>query len=219
MATNPPREPPKSVATLSPHDFCYIVDMDVRGAGQRDRLEFQLMPENIGESKSANYDQIPIIGRSLPFLGYAHSGSRTCSLQISFHALGGDVYTPVWVLSQVRFLEALAYPDYITGITYPPHRVMLVLGEAIGMVCVATNVSTNWVGPWAISEDNAAYAHHADVSVDFIEWGENEDVYGHPHGWADAVATGSNSTNNTMGITRDGGDGMIQLPIWVPSTA
>lgn len=208
----------KAVTTLSPHDFCYIIDLDCPTDNNvQNRVEFQLMPESIGESKSANYDQIPILGRSLPYLGYAHSGARMCSLQMSFHALGSD-WTPVWVLAQVRFLESLAYPDYVAGITYPPHRVMLIIGEAIGMTCVVTNVTTNWTGPWAITDASEAYSHHADVSVDFMEWGENEDTYGHPHGWTDAVSLGGNSVNNTMGITRQGGDGLIQLPIWMPST-
>ena len=192
---------------LSSEAFCYLIDLETS-----DRVSFQLMPESFGESKSANYDQIPILGRSLPYLGYANSSSRATSLTMQFHALG-DPYTPQWVVQQVRFLESLVYPDYEGGFAYPPHRVMLVMGEAMGMVCVATNVTTGWLGhPWKVS-GTEAYPFGVDVTIDLLEWGMNEDEYGHPHDVDQARAgTSSNSENNSMGIVRGGGTGVITLP-------
>ena len=192
---------------LSPEAYCYLIDMETG-----DRVSFQLMPESFGESKSANYDQIPILGRSLPYLGYGNSSSRATSVAMQFHALGGK-YTPQWVLSRVRFLESLVYPDYEGGFAYPPHRAMLVMGEAIGMVCVATNVSTNWLGhPWYV-DSGEALPFGVEVTVDLLEWGMNEDPFGHPHDVDQARASGeSNSENNSMGIVRGGGSGVITLP-------
>jgi len=197
----------RPVTVMSPEPYCYIIDLETG-----DKCEFQLMPDVFGESKSANWDQIPIIGRSLPYLGYAHSGPRTASFTLLFHAIGGK-WTPVWVMEHVRFLKSLVYPDYQNGFTFPPHRAMLIVGEAIGMVCVAANVTTNWMGPWTFSDSGEAYPFRAEVTIDLIEWGANGDEFGHPHGVFDARTEGmSNSLNNSLGMMRAGGGGPVSLP-------
>jgi len=175
---------------LAPDSFCFIQDLDSGGAS--DRLEFQLMPESIGESKSAIYNEIPILGRSLPLLGYAGSTSRQISLSISFAALyapgSGGYYDIFWVQKQVRWLESKVYPEYRSGFTFPPHRLLVIMGQAVRMQAIMIACNTTWLGPWAIDHNEGqAYSHRATVDCQFQEFGMNDDSLGHPHDTTDAL--------------------------------
>jgi hypothetical protein len=168
---------------LSPEGYCVTVDID---AGGPDWLEFQLMPDTISENKTANYDPIAIIGRSLPILGYANSSSRSINLELEFAALNrSGKYSPTWVKDQVRWLESKVYPEYESGWVYPPHRMQLIVGQALGMLCVMTSCTTTWSKPWTTSIVEP-FAYRASVACSFQECGQNNDSFGHPHGWADA---------------------------------
>ena len=161
---------------VSPEAYCLILDID-----HGDRLEFQLMPDIISENKSAFYNETPIIGRSLPLLGYSSSSARTMGLSLNFVALTSEgKYSPKWVREQVRWLEAKVYPIYEDGFVYPPPRLLVVVGKALGLQCVMTSVNTTWMGPWAISDAEAS-PFRAQVDCQFQEYGMNEDDIGHPH--------------------------------------
>jgi hypothetical protein len=180
----------KAVATyLSSEAFCFLLDIDSEAG---DRVSFQLMPEVISESKSANYAEIPIVGRSLPQLGYANSSSRVTNLSLQFVALQREgKYTAEWVEQQVRWLEAKVYPRYIDDWTFPPPRLLLVVGEAMGMQCVMTSCSTSWMGPWDATTGRQARPFRAQVDIGLQELGKNDNEHGHPFGH-DAAVSGKN---------------------------
>jgi len=194
---------------LSPEAYCFIIDID---EGPASKLEFQLMPENISESKTAFYNEIPIIGRSLPHLGYSGSSSRQISLNLNFAALyypGTGYYDVHWVEKQVRWLESKVYPVYRGNFTFPPHRLLIILGQAVRMQAVMTSCSTSWQGPWAVNTegDGKAYSHRATIDCAFQEYGENDAASGHPHDHYDAIE-GRNQADSASGQ----GD-YVEIPI------
>lgn len=183
---------------LTPESYCFILDLD-DPTGEHSTLNFQLMPEVISESKSAQYNEIPIIGRSLPHLGYSASTSRVIGLSLTFAATHKEgKYSPLWVKDQVRWLESQVYPDYDDGFSYPPHRLLVVIGEAVGMQCVMTSVSTSWMGPWAF-DDSIARAFRAQVDCQFQEFGVNDGESQHPHDHGEALASTNQMTYRAQG--------------------
>lgn len=173
--------------TLSPEAYCFIIDLD---SEDQERLEFQLMPETFVDSKAAVYNEVAIIGRSIPYLGYSHSTSRNIGLSIQFVALTGGTakYSPTWVRKQVSWLEAKIYPTYKDGFVYPPHRLQLFLAESVGMQVVMTSCSVTWMGPWAIEGDSGSafgvQAFRAQADCQFQEYGANDGI--RPFGTDDA---------------------------------
>lgn len=169
---------------LSPEAFCFIIDM-----ATDDRLEFQLMPDAISETKTAIYNEVPILGRSLPLLGYSSSTSRQMGLALNFVALNslksGGKYTVAWVKDQVRWLESKVYPEYVDGFVFPPPLLLLVIGGVIGTTVVMNSCTTTWMGPWDVST-GAAMPFRASVEVQFQEWGLNDGPTNHPHDHTDA---------------------------------
>jgi len=190
---------------LSPEAYCFILDIDESTVN---KLEFQLMPDNLSESKAAIYNEIPIIGRSLPFLGYSGSTSRQIALSISFAALndyGGGKHTVAWVQKQVRWLESKVYPVYRGNFTFPPHRLLVILGQAIRLQAVMVACNTTWLGPWDVngaSDDDAgkAYPFRATVDCQFQEYGMNLSASGHPHDHYDAIEGRNQADAETDGV-------------------
>jgi len=169
----------------SPEAFCFIID-----TLRDDRLEFQLMPEAISETKTAHYNEIPILGRSLPLVGYSSSSSRQIGLSLSFVALNsmesGGKYTADWVKKKVRWLESKTYPQYEDGLVFPPPLLLLVVGGVIGLSCIMTNCTTTWMGPWDLKL-SPVMPFRANVEVTFQEVGMNDGAYEHPHDHEDAI--------------------------------
>jgi len=178
----------QAARVLTPEPYCFLIDKDAKDTAN-DRLEFQLMPESVSENKSAMYNEIPIVGRSLPLLGYSSSSSRMVSLSLRFVALneeGNGKYSPRWVEEKVRWLESKVYPRYEGEITYPPPRMDLFIGYALGMQCVMGSYNTTWMGPWAAYEGGVARPFQASVDIQLQEYGQNNEKY--PYGHADALA-------------------------------
>ncbi|RLC67141.1 MAG: hypothetical protein DRH97_05310 [Chloroflexi bacterium] len=195
-------------SVLTPESYCFILDLD-----NQETLSFQLMPEVVSESKSAQYNEIPIIGRSLPHLGYSSSSSRVMGLSLNFVATHGEgKYSPKWVKEQVRWLEAKVYPDYEDGFSYPPHRLLVVVGEAIGLQCVMTSCSTTWMGPWAF-DDTTAKPFRAQMDCQFQEFGMNDGESQHPHDHDEAQA-GTNQMTY-----RAEGQQYVDIPLTTTDTA
>lgn len=166
---------------LSSEQYCYILDPK-----EGVYVPFQLMPEAISENKAAIYNEVPIVGRSLPQLGYASSTSRMIGLNLQFVALEREgKYTTNWVKTQVRWLEAKVYPRYVDGFTFPPPGLRLIVGDVIGLQCVMTSCSTTWLGPWAVTEETAS-PFRAMVDIQLQEYGQNE-VEGYPFGHDEAM--------------------------------
>ena len=193
---------------LTPEAFCFIIDKT-----DDSRLEFQLMPQTITESKSALWNEIPIIGRSLPLVGYSGSTSRSMSISLQFAAMvpnGSDPENPVkyssdWVIKQVRWLESKTYPSYTGDIVRPPPGLVVIIGQALGMQCTLNSVSTTWEGPWAIDGPKAT-AFRAQVDCAFVEYGENMDR-GRPFDRHQAVEGINQEGGGSLG-----GSSYIQIP-------
>lgn len=146
---------------------CQLIDTETNEA-----LTFQMMPDGISDSKSVNWNNIEIIGRSHPVLGFASSGARTISLPLTFFALNGGGIGPHrtedqtsidTVSKNLKFLLSLAYPDYSKGVM-PPHRCVLVLGEQVNMICVVADVNITYRSLW--KDGKPVYA---EASVTLIE--------------------------------------------------
>lgn len=190
---------------LSPEVYCFILNLDADNVA--DRLEFQLMPDGITENKAAMYNEVPIIGRSLPLIGYASSTSRMTALSLRFVALKEEgKYSPQWVEKQVRWLESKVYPHYRDGLTYPPSRLLLIIGRAIGMQCVMTSYNTSWNGPWTVKTGEAS-SFQATVDIQLQEYGQNLSTSGHPFDHDEAIE-GRNQGSASLGT----GEPFIQIP-------
>ena len=119
-------------------------------------LPFQFMPDDIADTKQAQYTDYPIVGRSIPFRAYSGSGARTVTLTLQFFTApieGFPAPTPDIIKLWIDKLRSYTYPDYRQGIL-PPHRVMLRIGFSIAMESIITQYnatpSKTWFGPGPI---------------------------------------------------------------------
>jgi len=95
---------------------CYIVVPVRRGAL---KIELNNLPD-ITDSKSASYNDEPVIGRSFPLKTFSHSENRTISMQLHFFVVKQtDVVTNLFYL---RLLESAVYPreDASSGAPFVP---------------------------------------------------------------------------------------------------
>jgi len=157
----------------------YLKDLDSNKWGESDTLQFGYIPEEISDSKSANYNLIDIPGRSEPIISYMNSSPRELSLHLIFMAgVGQDKHTatgdsssitednPQRVKQKVDWLRSLVYPDYsAAGIVRPPHRVLLSIGNLIKSVCITMSVSAVYKAPW----DENLLPYIAEVDITFNE--------------------------------------------------
>ena len=92
---------------LAPIEECWI-DIPIPGqpAGTG-KIVMNNLPD-LGDSKQAVYNNIPVMGRSFPFYTYSHSGDRVISLQLHFYTLKrGDSERN---LKYLRYIESAVYP-------------------------------------------------------------------------------------------------------------
>jgi len=128
-------------------------------------LQFGYIPEELSDSKSANWNSIEIPGRSEPILGYVNSSSREFSLHLMFLAGVDQMKNPslesgepnsntiedntIAVKHKVDWCRSLVYPDYTNpNLIRPPHRVLFSIGNLIKSVCVVTAVNAIYKAPW-----------------------------------------------------------------------
>lgn len=122
------------------------------------RVAFQTMPDEIPDSKSANWNRISPWGRGEPYRVYSGSDSRTINLELEFFVSTDylDEGTLDFLRSRVNFLRSLVYPeseDANSGIVTHPPVVWLLVGDLLNVRAVVTNCSVRWKGPWrTISE-------------------------------------------------------------------
>lgn len=133
---------------------CYIINLITDS-----RIEFELTPEEVSDSVSAQYDETVPRGRSNPILGYNSSGPRTVSYTIPLH----DDYCKEGILATVNKLQALAYPIYHTGSIQAP-TALIRLGKMVNTTGVCTEVGVTWKKPYR----DGVYLN-ADVSLTFTE--------------------------------------------------
>lgn len=132
---------------------CYIINL-VTGT----RIAFTVIPEDISDSNSAQFDDQSIRGRSTPLKGYSGSGPRSVSYSLDLH----DDYCQGGILKTVNKLKALVYPVY-GGVVTPP-KCYVRLGNMVGMTAVTNSVNISWKPPYR----NGVYVC-ATVSLEFSE--------------------------------------------------
>ena len=96
---------------------CWIF-IPVGGAGGH-LVELFALPD-ISDSKSASYNDEPIIGRAFPLKTYSHSDNRTISMQIHLFVTHPDDVADN--IANLRALESAVYPrvDDATGAPFVP---------------------------------------------------------------------------------------------------
>lgn len=108
-------------------------------------IRFPYMPESFSESKSAEYAQVPVLGRSEPLLGYRGSGPRIFNLNLTFVAHAEpflEVIKPIWLI------RSWVYPDYSDDLPNVPPRVLFVVGKWLSQRCVVLRVDITYHAPW-----------------------------------------------------------------------
>ena len=111
-------------------------------------IDFPVYPEQIEQSRVANYDAMPdIIYQYEPWIVYKNSGPREQSL--SFH-LHRDLWTGNHLDGNanklIKFCEANTFPTYSGSIVNAP-KVRLYFDGSLFISGVITNTLVNWQGP------------------------------------------------------------------------
>ena len=135
----------------------YFRDLDARNTSSAENtLIFDYIPEEISDSKTANYNYVDIPGRSEPIIGYTNSSLREFSIHLMFMAgIGqrshpsGQVDDAFAVKQKVDWLRSLTYPDYSGQYVRPPHKVLFSIGQLIKSVCIIPSVNVVYKGPWS----------------------------------------------------------------------
>lgn len=127
--------------TVEDNDDAFLLDLTTG-----DRVNFKYMPQAFAESKTANYQNTPILGRSEPVLGYAGSSPRIFNIPLTFAATNNP-----WtdVIKPVRTVRSWIYPDYSEPNTPKvPPTLVLQVGAWLSSRCVCTRVDVRYHGPW-----------------------------------------------------------------------
>jgi hypothetical protein len=135
--------------------------IDLTGTGN---TVFEYFPASVSEEKQADYGMVDVIARSEPVIGYAHSGVRTCNLEIMFVAYSN---VQADVVTKVDFVRSFVYPDYATGGPLPPHIAYLALGDILQMRCVCQSFKVDYDAPYTATP--AALPMIARVSTTWYE--------------------------------------------------
>lgn len=116
---------------------CYITNTLTGGT-----IEFDVEPEEITDTTTANFDPQEIRGRSSPFQGYNSSGPRTVSFELVLHQ---DLCKD-GLLNTINHLKSLAYPGY-GGVLSPPSCIVR-LGKMVHMKATVSDVGVTWQKPY-----------------------------------------------------------------------
>lgn len=152
----------------------------------KDRIQFTYLHDNFTESKAANYSSTAVLGRSEPIRGYVGSTPRTLNLQLAVPIEGDGlpmqpnlsgaldenylqtVQTFKRKLEVLDFIRALVYPHYTektNRLTFPPPRVLVILGQWFSMLGIVTNFSMTHKSPWA-SQLMAPYLTEVNLAIE-----------------------------------------------------
>lgn len=133
------------------YDYGYLIDMSTDDKG-----EFKFYVPEFTEQAGAHWSTIDIRGRSVSVQSYDNTASRNITVSLDLYA-GVGLYAPTSTESgedtvsrlhrDLYFVKSLEYPDYTHVITRPPATVHLILGSAINMVGVVSNVIVEHLKP------------------------------------------------------------------------
>lgn len=137
----------------------------------KDTIPFQFMPNIIRDSKSAVYNDIPIIARSVPVKNYSYTSSRLMSFTLEFFVSPeqGMDFSPRDIQSRIDLLRSLVYPDYSGFVVKPPSRCVVAIGDQTNFIGICKSVSVSYSNhsPWDINPP--ILTHHATVDLTFEE--------------------------------------------------
>jgi hypothetical protein len=135
-------------------------------------FRFQMMPNSIQESKSSNWSQTAIVGRSSPIYFYSGGSSRQYTLNLEFIVTpqSGDRKPTLTDINEYsRQLRALCYPQEGGGGNFAllaPPVVILSLGW-FETRCVVQAVNLDFNMPWD-AEDNTPHYLKAVITLEEV---------------------------------------------------
>lgn len=101
------------------HQFYLVLDKQTVLKGSQiagdDRLEFTELPEELSLTRSANYIDIDIVGRSEPLKSYSNSPSTTFDFSVKFVAVGDPVAAGVGFSSLASLGPAAIASGLVAG--------------------------------------------------------------------------------------------------------
>ncbi len=133
-------------------------------------LEFTYMPQEFTESKSVDWQNINILGRSEPIVSYAWSGPRMFNITLWFVAHGERADLTDEVIKPVRLIRSWAYPLYgsqsdaaqSSRMATPP-LLLFVVGRWLRQRCVLRQYNITYKAPWSRHDDTNALSRIQDV--------------------------------------------------------
>lgn len=136
---------------LNPLKDCLI---SIPGAGE---IQLNNLPD-ISESKSAEYNDEPVMGRSTPMKTYSHSGNRSINMTLHFYVVSKE--DAANNLADLRKLESLVYPRTgKSGMPFqPPPVCSIKCGKLLGdepLCVVLRNYSVKF--PTDVAWDTETY--------------------------------------------------------------
>lgn len=150
---------------LVPIPDCYVI------CGDGNWIDMKILPD-ISDSKSAAYNDEPIIGRSLPLKTFSHGENRSISWTAHFIVCkSGDAEE---ILSNLRSIEGCVYPtDTSTATPYePPPICKIKCGMILGddeLCVVLKSYSVKFPTDIAWDEDNyIPYKLDVDMSFEVV---------------------------------------------------
>lgn len=131
---------------------CYVAD-----AINGEYVPFQLMPDEVGHSKSVNWQDQEVMGRAYPLKGYGNSSARSIALNLQFvRDMGIKFLTAtageVKVVKVADWFMSFMYPSTV-GLISPPHPVYVQIGQMIKMKGVIKDVNVSFLPPWYYPEE------------------------------------------------------------------
>jgi hypothetical protein len=118
------------------------------------RLLFQTLPEQVIETKQANYSSIPIVGRSEPYRVYAGNSPRVFNFDLMFAAsinqFEDKMTTSRVMVERIRWLQSNLYPQRTREygmVTHPP-VLNFSMAHLHRVRCILTRCTVTWLQPW-----------------------------------------------------------------------
>lgn len=131
-------------------DYGYLIDMTNGG-------DFRFYIPEFSEQAGAKWNPIDIRGRSVDIQSYESTNSRVITISLGLYA-GVGLYkarsgesgedTVTRLHKDAYFLKSLEYPDYTNVITKPPAVVHLILGSAVNLTGIVSNVIVEHLKPF-----------------------------------------------------------------------
>jgi hypothetical protein len=118
----------------------------------------KLQPSELVERKSANYNDVEVVGNSAPVPVYSSSSNRTISFSLTFYGRGDEVE------KKIKFLKSLTYPAKSGNVLTTPPDVKLIWGNTFNCIGNVRDVEVQYGDVWDIERGLPRYAT---VTVEF----------------------------------------------------